>query len=167
MNKAILLCIVLAQFLPAPRCARAEPKANSQSTSKSAVATSDSNRAWRAATYRGLTMGRSKVAEMRKVFGAPKRTEVFNAGKSNAEVRYEYDVTLEFPGTLMVVVDRRSKTIRQIDIQPKDLKQEEVIKHFGLDYVITRYDFDLCLGDEESAQVFESPTGSIIQVEYR
>ena len=97
MNKPILLAIVLAQFLPGPGCARAEPNANTQSTSKAAVATPDSKRAWRPATYRGLTMGQSKIAEMRKVFGAPKRTEVFNIGKGTAEVWYHYEVTQDFP----------------------------------------------------------------------
>lgn len=50
---------------------------------------------------------------------------------------------------------------------PKGLSKEDAIKHFGSDYIITRYDFDLCLGNEESAPLFESPTGSVTFVEYR
>jgi hypothetical protein len=112
-------------------------------------------------------MGRSSVAEMRRVLGAPKRSEVFNKGKSNPEVWYYYDSISEFPGTLRVVVDKTKNTVRAVDIQPKDLSKEEAIKHFGQDYVITRYDFDSCLGDEESAPLFESPSGAVISIEYR
>jgi hypothetical protein len=42
-----------------------------------------------------------------------------------------------------------------------------VVKHFGPDYILTRYDFDECLGTEESAPMYESPNGSFRSVEYR
>ncbi|HET9712153.1 MAG TPA: hypothetical protein VFP64_09745 [Pyrinomonadaceae bacterium] len=57
--------------------------------------------------------------------------------------------------------------MKRVDIGPKDLTKEEAIKHFGPNYIVTRYDFDSCLGDEESAPVFESPSGTVVFVEYR
>jgi hypothetical protein len=112
-------------------------------------------------------MGRSKGAEVRKLFGEPKRSQLFNKGKSNEEVWYEYHEAPDFSGSLRVIVDRRNDTIQAIDIHPKDLKQEQAITHFGSEYVLTRYDFDSCLGDEESAPLFESPTGAVLFIEYR
>jgi hypothetical protein len=112
-------------------------------------------------------MGKSKMAEMRRVLGRPKRSEVFNEDKSYPEVWYHYEGTWEFPGSLTVVVDKITDTIQEVDMYPKALRKEVAIKHFGPDYIITRYDFDLCLGDEESAPLFESPSGSVISIEYR
>lgn len=167
MNKAIVFCIIFSQSFLVIGCPRLGSKANDRSASNTAVARIDNSRTWHAATYRGLTMGRSNIAEMKRVFGAPKRSEVFNKGKSNPEVWYYYDGIWEFPGTLRVVVNKTRNTIQAVDIHPQDLSKEEAIKHFGPDYVITRYDFDLCLGDEESAPLFESPRGSVLFIEYR
>jgi hypothetical protein len=167
MNKIIAFCIIFSQSFLIVGCPRLGSKPNEQSVSNTAVARIDSSRTWHAATYRGLTMGRSNVQEMRRVLGAPKRSEVFNDGKSNPEVWYYYGGASEFPGTLRVIVNKSSNTIQAVDIQPQDLSKEEAIKHFGPDYVITRYDFDSCLGDEESAPLFESPSGSVIFIEYR
>lgn len=164
--KAIVFCIILSQPPLLIGCRFLESKANEQPPSNSAFASLENKRTWQAATYRGLTMGKSKVSDMRRVFGAPKRSEVFNKGKSDQEVWYCYDGIWEFPGTLRVVVNK-ARTIQAIDMQPTDLTKEAVIKHFGPDHVITRYDFDSCLGDEESAPLFESPHGSVVFIEYR
>lgn len=164
MNTAIVFCIVFSQSIFCFGCSRFAPNATGQSGTTS-TATADAKRVWRAATYRGLTMGRSNVAEMRRIFGAPKKSEVFSEGTSNSEVWYHYDGPQDFPGTLRVVVDR--SIVQAIDVLPENLKAEEAIKHFGPGYIITRYDFDSCLGDEESAPLFESPSGTLIFIEYR
>jgi len=164
MNAAIVFCIIFSQSFFAFGCPRFAPKENGQSGT-TPTARADVKRVWRAATYRGLTMGRSNVAEMLRIFGAPKKSEVFSEGTSNPEVWYHYDGPRDFPGTLRVVVYR--SIVQAVDILPKDLKKEEAIKHFGLDYIVTRYDFDSCLGDEESAPLFESPSGAVVFIEYR
>lgn len=164
--KAIVFCIILSQPPLVIGCPSLESKANQDRRSNTAVAFPENKRTWKPATYRGLTMGKSKVSNMRRVFGTPKRSEVFNKGKYNQEVWYYYDGVWEFLGTLRVVVNKAG-TIQAIDMQPTDLTKEAAIKHFGADHVITRYDFDSCLGDEESAPLFESPHGSVLFIEYR
>lgn len=164
MKVAIVLCIVLSHSFLAFSCPPLAPKVNGQSGPTS-VAKADDNHVWRAATYRGLTMGKSKVAQMRLIFGAPKKSEVFDEGTSNPEVWYYYDGPRDFPGTLRVIV--YGSIVQAVDILPKDLKKEEAIKHFGAGYIVTRYDFDSCLGDEESAPLFESPSGAVVFIEYR
>ena len=164
MNAAIVFCIILSKSFFAFGCPRFAAKVNGQS-SPTPIARADVKRVWRAATYRGLTMGRSNIAEMHRIFGAPKKSEKFGEGTSNPEVWYHYDDAPDFPGTLTVVVYRG--IVQRVDIVPKDLKKEEATKHFGPDYIVTRYDFDSCLGDEESAPLFESSSGAVIFVEYR
>ena len=129
-------------------------------------ATVGNNRTWQRAIYRGLTMGKSKVADMRRIFGKPTRVERFDEDKSNPEVWYHYDGVWEFPGTLRFIVDK-GRIIRRVDLLPTQLTKEDAIKHFGPDYMETRYDFDLCLGNEEAAPLFESLTGAVINIEYR
>lgn len=164
MNAAIVFCIILSQSFFAYGCPRSAPKENGQS-GITPIARADVKRVWRAAIYRGLTMGRSNVAEMQRILGAPKKSEVFSEGTSNPEVWYHYDGPRDFPGTLTVVVYRN--IVQRVDIVPNHLKKEEAIKHFGPGYIVTRYDFDSCLGDEESAPLFESPSGAVVFVEYR
>ena len=164
MNAAIVFCIIFSQSFIAFGCPRSAPKENGQSGT-TPTARADVKRVWRAGTYRGLTMGKSNVAEMQRIFGAPKKSEVFSEGTSNPEVWYHYDGPRDFPGTLRVVVYR--SIVQAVDILPKDLKKEEAIKHFGPGYIVTRYDFDSCLGNEESAPLFESPNGTVLFIEYR
>ena len=170
MNKAIIFfifCLIFSQSLFVTGCPRSESTEAGQIPSKTAVATSGNSRTWHAATFRGLTMGKSTLAEMRRVLGAPKRSEAFNDGKSYSEVWYYYESMSEYPGTLRVVVDKTKNIVRAVDVLPEDLSKEEAIKDFGQDYVVTRYDFDSCLGDEEAAPLFESPSGAVVFIEYR
>ena len=66
MNKAILLCIVLAQFLPRQRALPQNLSRIHNRRQSFAVATADTNRAWRAATNRGLTMGNQRSLKSEK-----------------------------------------------------------------------------------------------------
>ena len=66
-----------------------------------------------------------------------------------------------------MVVDKGSGIIQRIDLYPEDLSVEQAIKYFGDDYVKTRYDFDECLSDGESAPMYESPNGEFVSIEYR
>lgn len=164
MTAAIVFCVVFSQSLLFFGCFRIAPKANGQSGA-TPIGRTDSDRVWRAATYRGLTMGASTVDEMRRIFGAPKRSEVFSEGKSSSELWHYYDSPHDFSGTLRVIV--ANNIVQAVEILPKDLKAEDAIKHFGRGYIVTRYDFDSCLGDEESAPLFESISGAVIFIEYR
>jgi hypothetical protein len=72
----------------------------------------------------------------------------------------------EFPGQTNVLTDER-KVIARIDFYPARLTRDQVIAHFGKDYVLTRYALDSCLGDEDSEAFYESPNGPILYLEYR
>lgn len=122
---------------------------------------------WRPARYRGLTMGKSREADLLRILGKQKWSEAFDENGSDAEVWHHYEAEGEFSGELVFAIDKSSRVILNLSLYPKNLSKEEAIKHFGNDYVVTRYDFDDCLGDEESAPLYESQNGSVIKVEYR
>ena len=85
----------------------------------------------------------------------------------NPEIWNDYDGGGEFPGKLSVVFRKRTGVIVSIYLSPEQLSRDEAIRHFGNDYVETRYDFDRCLGNEESGPMYESPNGQIRFIEYR
>ncbi len=125
---------------------------------------------WRAATYKGLTIGISTSADMLRVLGKPHWSgspQGQTEDNPNPEVWNDYKIGGKLSGKLTVVVDKSSGTINSIDLYPENLSKEEAIKHFGENYIITRYAFDECLGDEESSPVYESPDGPLISIEYR
>ena len=125
---------------------------------------------WHSATYRGLRVGKSRRADMLRVLGKPKWSRT-SPGESDAEEHRElwnnYDHAGEFLGITNVVVDSRRGIITKIEFYPTRLSKEEAILHFGRSYIITRYDFDRCGGDEESEPIYESPNGPLVSVEYR
>lgn len=189
MRDVLLLLVLLSQSLNVIGCqvsqsqikgeksqqsnTKSEPEAlNTKSEPVTPIPKSESKaRTWRPANYRGLIIGTSKLADMLQVFGAPSLSGPPGDQPKNApnpEMWYEYDDGVgEFPGKLTVVVDVRSSIILRIDNSPKDLSRDEAIKHFGMDYLVTKYSFDLCLGNEESAPIYENPDGELEFVEYR
>ena len=148
MNLSIVLAVMLAQ----------------------AVAGDHPGQNWRAATYKGLTIGKSNRAAMLRFLGKPKWSRSPKAGdepESGREVWHHYEQTGDMPGTVNILAEGRSGIIRRIDFFPTRLSKQEAIAHFGTGYIVTRYDFDPCPGDEDDEALYESPNGPITSVEYR
>jgi hypothetical protein len=127
-------------------------------------------RQWRPATYRGITVGKSRLADMLRTWGKPKwsRTSKPEAEEGSRQVTWtNYERVGEFPGPTTVVSDSRSRVVTRINFYPDRLTKEQAIAHFGSGYVITRYAFDSCLDEEDSEPIYESPTGPLVSVEYR
>lgn len=129
-----------------------------------------SDRRWSPATFRGLTMGKSRRADMLRVLGKPKWSRITPGEKGeepDSEVWNNYELAGEVPGQVNVVVDERSGVIKTIILYPKKISKQQAIAHFGRDYIITTYDFDPCEEDEDSEPIYESPKGPLEFVEYR
>lgn len=127
-------------------------------------------RAWRAGNYLGLTIGKSNRLDVLRVLGEPKRLDTppdQTIAEENPEVWYLYDRTGKIAGDLTVVIDERTNIVLGIDLSPRNLTREDAVKHFGSDFILTRYAFDDCLGNEESAPLYESASGPILELEYR
>jgi hypothetical protein len=163
-----ILCIFFFQALALVAC---QPSASSgqhhEEAQQSSSAPAQKSREWKAATFQGLTMGKSTRADMLKQLGKPEGSSPYNEGKDGSGLLYEYKANGDLPGVIVVAVDNRRNLILHINLEPQGWSKEQAINHFGNDYVVTRYDFDDCLGDGESAPLYESPNGSIPRIEYR
>jgi len=131
----------------------------------------DKNRGWRPGTYRGLTVGKSKRADMLRVLGRP-----FSSGPSAEQdppeplIWNDYGMLEgELSGRLAVEFDKRNDRIVSISIAPENMSKEEAIKYFGSDYSLMGYEF--CPDDSLDALygfVYEDPKSSPIDyLEYR
>ncbi len=127
--------------------------------SQSAPNRGDKNRGWRAATYRGLTIGKSTRAGMLRVLGKP-LSSVPSADQDEPRpiIWNDYGMVKgELPGNLAVEVDSRNDRIVSISISPDSMSSEEAIKYFGDDYQRVSYAFcDGIPGDAESGPVYEN-----------
>lgn len=125
-------------------------------------------RRWRPATFRGITVGKSKRVDMLRALGEPKWSRTTpGEGDEHGIVWNNYERVGEFPGPTNVAADSVTGIITRIDFYPARLSKDEAIKHFGRKYMITRYAFDPCPGDEEAEPIYESPNGPLTSVEYR
>lgn len=123
---------------------------------------------WHAATFRGITIGKSKRADMVRLLGQPKWSRTTpGEGDEHGTTWNNYVRVGEFPGPTNVASDSVTGIITRVDFYPQKLSKAEAIKHFGPRYVITRYAFDPCPGDEDEESIYESPTGPLVSVEYR
>lgn len=171
MKTILALCALLIQFMFA---LPGSPAPQQQTKQQIAAKTVQSKREWRAGTYLGLTVGKSKRTDVLRALGEPERVDTpadQTPEDPNPEVWYvyerRYDPDGDFAADLTVVIDRRTEVVLAIDLHPESLSRKKAVKHFGPDYILTRYNFDECLGNEESAPVYESPNGPLLEVEYR
>ena len=104
-----------------------------------------------------------------RILGQPKSVDRSTDQRLEAEdidVWYVYENCGDFLGSLTLVMDERTDVVLRIDITPDNLTRAEAIKHFGSDFIVTRYAFDDCLGNEESGPIYEDATGPLLNVEY-
>jgi len=170
MKKIIALCTLsLVSTFPWYRSS-ALSQEQKQVVPRAGTNRPQTNREWRTGTYLGLTIGKSNRTEVVRILGQPKRIDRSADEKleeDHIEIWYVYENCGDFQGSLTVVIDERTDVVLRVDITPDSLTQAEAVKHFGPDFILTRYAFDDCLGDEESAPIYEDPMGSLLNVEYR
>ncbi len=133
---------------------------------KSATKWEPQKRRWKAAEFKSLTLGKSKSTDMLKALGNPVDKEVFR-NRDGTIVWYHYNNIEGVQGKVTIQVNQHSKVITNVFVYPDELSKEQAISTFGNNYLITNYEFDTCLGDGDSAPLYESPKGSLKFIEYR
>lgn len=128
------------------------------------------SRVWKRGTFRGLTVGKSTEEDLLRVLGKS------NRGDPTSQTLYGitwylYYTDIPFKGRLNIEVNADTKKIEHISFSPmNNLSVDEAIKHYGENYVVTKYASDVCLEDfydEAGAPSYESPEGNHSLIEYR
>mgnify|MGYP001770995854 FL=1 len=157
MNAWILFGIFILSAVQSVDC-------QSVSNGEKATAKRTNVTEWKSGNYHGLQVGKSTYADMIRVLGKPKW---YGTPYTSREVWYEYPNAGEFQSKIVVIISKRNKTMSSIDLYPENLSKNQVIEYFGPDYKVTKYDLEPCLGDGESAPMYESLDGEITFIEYR
>ena len=111
-------------------------------------------------------MGRASRDELIRALGEPKWSEVLEGGGFPAEEWLHYEEGGDVPGKLVFALDQKTRVVLNLILYPEKLKRDDAIKHFGDDYVLTRYEFCNGFDDEDSGPVYETPTGQFVHLEY-
>jgi len=116
---------------------------------------------FRPAQFRGLTMGKSTIADAERLLGKPETI----LRKPDATWIYYKDLG-PAPGRVEIIADTKTAVIESVNVYPTDLPMEKAKAIFGPAFKIISYDFDTCLAFGGSAPLFESKDGQFDFVAY-
>jgi len=139
----------------------------SQSVNASFVNQQRNRTQWQPAVTKGLIMGRASRDELIRALGEPKWSEVLEGGGFPAEEWLHYEEGGDVPGKLVFALDQKTRVVLNLILYPEKLKRDDAIKHFGDDYVLTRYEFCNGFDDEDDGPLYETPNGQFVHLEYR
>jgi hypothetical protein len=123
---------------------------------------------WGAATFRGITVGKSDSSELRREWGKPESTGNWDWDdpKKPKYLLYHYKIQEKYTATVTVEVETRTGKVIAMSMSPDGMTIEQAVVIFGEDYSRTRYAFCECdLGD--GSPIFEASDGSVLYLEYR
>jgi hypothetical protein len=111
---------------------------------------------FRPATFSGLTMGKSTIADVKKRFGEPK---AFLENNLTGKTWMRYEDIAPVAGDVEIDAVSNSGIIQGISVDPTlRFSIEDSKRLFGSDFKIVRYAFEPCIGDE-TRPMFESENG--------
>lgn len=117
---------------------------------------------WQPAIFRGLRIGSTHIDALVAELGKP-----MSIADDGTYLIYRFEICDGAKGFALAWVDPDSMTVKIFVLNPESMTWTEILKTFGDDYVITRYDSDLCLTEGDGAPIYENPNGSLEYVEYR
>ena len=174
--KEILICVVLFTALVSVSCGMNSNRtqlASSENDSSVALpqpverGTPASRGQWQVASFRGLKMGSARLTDLTRMLGEPRETSQSRDNDGKEWGSYHFRISNPFVATLVAYVNLRSELIQNLELRPDSLSRAAVVELYGDEFVVTRYSFDLCLGDFDSAPLYEDSTGTIEVTEYR
>lgn len=132
------------------------------SAAKAGLAQGRDARAYRAALYRGLVIGKSLRSSSLKALGKPTYTGPVEGDAQSLEDGYEGTGLFPLPYyRFRVLWDRKTSVIHNIEVQLKEPIPVELLKRqFGGRWILTRWDQDVC-PDQGLETLYPSRSGAI------
>lgn len=121
----------------------------------------DAQDSFRAAQFRGLTMGKDRVADAIRLLGKPETI----LRKPDATWIYYQDLG-PAPGRVEIIADTKTTVIKSVNVFPSELSLVRAKAFFGPAFKIVHYDWDSCLSSGGSSPVFESKDGPLERIVY-
>jgi hypothetical protein len=109
------------------------------------------------AIFHGLTIGKAKVADVKKQLGNP--MEQTDDGHGSVYMFYK-DIG-PVPGKVEISADKRTQLVWYVAVYPDNLSLDAAKELFGRDYRIIRYNFDNCLDIGGEAPIYEDESGPL------
>jgi hypothetical protein len=116
---------------------------------------------FRPAKFRGLTMGKDKIADVTRLLGKPETI----LRKPDATWIYYKDLG-PAPGEVEIIADTKTTVIESVNVYPTELTLEKAKAIFGPAFKVIRYEFDGCLSFGGAAPLYESEDGQFEHVVY-
>jgi len=141
---------------------------NNQSFTEIAQPTPNSEKQikWMPATYKGITLGKSKYKDVKKLFGEP-RWEGQNEDNL-FETDSEFEILLQYPSDVVgkeaadIVIGEKTKTVKSISFSYPEMTRSEIVEKFGFDYFEIGTGDSLCIKENQkrgkSEQKIQYPT---------
>ena len=116
---------------------------------------------FRPAQFRGLTMGKSTIADVTRLLGKPATI----VRKPDATWIYYRDLG-PAPGRVEIIADTKTTVIESVNVYPNDLTLGKAKAILGPAFKVIRYDWDSCFSVGGSSPVLESKDGPLERVVY-
>lgn len=116
---------------------------------------------FRPAQFRGLTMGKSTIADVTRLLGKPEMIL-----KKPDDTWIYYRDLGPAPGEVEITADTKITVIESVNVYPNDLTLEKAKAILGPAFKMIRYEFDSCLAFGGAAPLFESKDGQFEFVVY-
>lgn len=114
------------------------------------------------ATFHGLTIGKVKIADVKRQLGTP--LDEYEDQRGTIWMHYK-DIG-PVPGKVEIPADKKTQLVWYVTVYPDNLSLDAAKELFGGSYRVIRYNFDSCLDNGGEAPIYESPNGSLEYVIY-
>jgi hypothetical protein len=118
--------------------------------------------AFRPATFHGLTIGKAKIADVKRELGNP----VEQTDDRHGSIYMFYKDIGPVPGTVEIGADKNTQLVGYVAVYPDNLSLDAAKELFGSGFRIMRYAFDMCLDKGGEGPIYESRNGSLEFVVY-
>jgi hypothetical protein len=157
LAKSILVAAFLAEVTRLP----------GQSGAWQSAAQKSAKVGWKAASFRGLAVGKASRTEVLRVLGQPSSERAEPDGQRYLEYD-EFSQSGGLSGHLSVILSSKTGRLLSVQLDPGFMTLGDMTKLLGTEYVITKWKWVPCADSlQEYGPIYLDPTGKLEFIEYR